>query len=499
MTAPLSADKPTIKILIYTDDPQVSASSLPGDFFGIGSMLDRLQAHAPAFAHLKTELVCRNSTPATHADNKINVVLDREAATGEPFDEIWFFGLHQANIERFSVGAFRGGPNSELDADEVAALEKWMNTRDSGHGGGVLITGDHASPPPLRLIATPNSPCGDTSAAADVLGLGRAIGRCVPRAGALRRWEGPPTIQDSFSTIADAGVQLDRFPQQLILRDVNIDGDPDDNGTPHPLFFYRADQVIRAFPDHGHEGAVVIPDAFEAGVWPDGPNGQVRPQVVALGTDRRRTTPLNIVATYNGDLAGVGRIVADSTWHHYMNLNLRGFAHPAPIGSVADQIGQFYGNLAIWLAPRSKRIQMARAMSWELARYTLLLEERDPEHLENMGTLAQSLLAQVASPCEIHELMRVIQFTEPAASPGATETMADDVPVDQDLYLGFYLNMYHDLMIEAETDSATEGEGENAPITFDSLIEATFRQTREEQEKRLRRRLEALNAANPNN
>ena len=496
MCAQLSADKPTLKILIYTDDPQVALVDLPGEFLGLGSMVQRLHAHAPAFAKLETTLVNRNSN--AHADRRIDVVLDEARNAGQPFDEIWFFGIHQANLDKFSVGAFRGGQNSELSATEVTALERWMSTRDGFQGGGVLITGDHANPAPPGLVPTPDSPCGDTSAASNSLGLGRAIGRCVPRGGALRIWEGPPTREpnDSFSTIA-SGVQLDRFPQQLILRNVNVDGDPDDSGQPHPLFFYKPDEFIRVFPDHAHEGAVIIPQELNPAVWPSGSKGQTRPQIVALGTDKRRDQPLNIVATYNGDLAGVGRIVADSTWHHYMNINLRGFPHPAPDGSASDQIGQFYGNLAVWLAPRSKRIQMARAMSWELARYTLLLERH--ENPESIGAAARWLMEQAASPCEVHELLQVLSPAESAAFIETTEQRIEST-ADQQLFLGCVLETYHEAMVRAESQSAAEAAAnEAAPITVESLIDIALRKTVAEQEKRLRSKLEALSSANVNN
>jgi len=483
MSAQLAAAAPTIKILFYTDDPQVAISDRPGELLGIGSMVQRLHAHAPAFAKLETTLINRNDT--AHADNKLDVVLNREAQTGKPFDEIWFFGLHQANIATFSVGAFRGGPNSELDANEVAALNQWMSTQNGSPGGGILMTGDHSSPPPFGLVATPNSPCGDTSNAAPTLTLGRAIGRCVPRAGALRRWEGPPTtdLNDSFNTAN--GAELDRFPQQLSLRSVNADGDPDDNGQPHPLFFYKPNQYIRVFPDHTHEGAVVIPQNLDPQVWPSGPGGQVRPQVVALGADPRRADPLNIIATYNGDLAGVGRIVADSTWHHYMNLNLRGFPHPAPIDSESDQIGQFYANLAIWLAPRSKRMQMAHAMGWELARYTLLLE--NTSDLERLGREARSLIEQVASPCELHELMQLLARPPQSATGGLNERATPD----QRLYLGFFLDQYHQAMIQAEIPEADE----TAPTALEDLIRTAYQRTLDEQARRLNNTLETVNAA----
>ncbi len=439
MSPQLSAKKPTIKILLYTDDPQISKSSESSEFLGLGSMIERMQQHAPAFARLETQWVNRNSSG--HADNKINDVLAKET-----FDQIWFFGLHQANVDRFSLGAFRGGLNSELDAAEVAALQKWMSTEDGSQGGGILMTGDHANPSPPRLVPSPDSPCGDTSTGAEFLGLGRAIGRCVPRAGMLRKWEGPPTRRaiDNLSTIAGSGFQLDRTPQELDLQNVNLDGDPDPNGQPHPLFFYKPGQPIKSFPDHGHEGAVILPDALDAAVWPSGPKGQTRPHVVAFGKDTRRDERLNIIATYNGDLTGVGRIVADSTWHHYTNLNLRGFLKSEP---VSDQIGQFYANLAIWLAPRSKRSQMARAMCWELARYTLLLEQQ--ADTKSLSDIANSVLLGVASPCEIHELLQVLPPMAHGGLPSEDLAGDSDQP-PQELSLGGLLEAYHDVMIQAE-------------------------------------------------
>jgi len=451
----LAPKKPTIKILLYTDDPQIAPSDDFGQFFGLGSMIERLKSHAPTFADLEIKWFSRNSDAAHHADNKLDVVLNNEVEeTNEPFDEIWFFGLHQSNTDRFSLLARRGGPESELNEDEVAALTEWMNVRDDGSaGGGILMTGDHSNETPPNVVTGQNGHCADTTANKGFLGLGRALGRCVPRAGSLRKWEGPPTYHtaDSFSTICEAGFQTDRVPQQLQLRAVNEDGDPDPNGRPHPLFFYKEGQFIEVFPDHAHEGAVITPDEdapLDPRVWPVGKDGQqARPHVVALGRDARKTDPLNIIATYNGDLSGVGRIVADSTWHHYMNLNLKGFPHPADEGSPSDQIGQFYANLAVWLAPRYKRQEMARSMLWELARYTLLLEEQ--QDAESTGATAQSVLAMVSSGCEMHELMQV--YT-PRNVSGYYAASAGEVQLpSRQMLIGSVLKSYHDAMIQAET------------------------------------------------
>ena len=293
----------------------------------------------------------------------------------------------------------------------------------------------------------------------ELLGLGRAIGRCVPRAGELRKWHGPPSsgVNDSVNTVANQGMQLDRKPQKLIHESVNADGEPDPHGKPHPLFFYRAGKFIDIFPDHRHEGALVIPDVFDPAVWPVGPNGQPKPHVVAFGTDHRSGEKIGLVSAYDGDRAGVGRIVADSSWHHYVNINLKGFPHPARLRSYSDKIGQFYGNLAIWLAPMHKRRQMAQAMYWELANYILLLDQHDDP--ARTGDIAYSLLARSTSPCEIHELLRAFG---PQQSLAKTEQEA----------LGLVIDSYQKAMIRSEQGAVPVGSLELENIVVQGLPRA---------------------------
>ena len=423
----LAPDKPTIKILLYTDDPQITQTNDFGQFMGLGSMKERLEAHKPAFADLDIRWVSRNPDDDHPAAHKLNDILSRE-----DFDEIWFFGMHQCNTNKLCLLERCGGPESELNEEEIAALNEWMRIHDDGRGGGgILMTGDHSNQNPLYGLAGTNGNHNDQAAGPEFLGIGRALGCHVPRAGALRKWEGSPTYRsdDSFSTIANGGFQMDCFPQQLKLRPVDVNGDPDPDGQPHPLFFYKEGTYIEFFPDHAHEGAVIVPDEAvlaDYDVWPcDASGRQIRPQVVAHGTDARRPNdPVNIIATYNGDPAGVGRIVADSTFHHYMNLNLRCFPHPALAQSPSDQIGQFYANLAVWLAPKSKRQAMSRLMFWELARNTLLREEQ--ESVESAGATARSVHARSTSPCEIHELLQVCTTTEVADLFGLREISAMD-------------------------------------------------------------------------
>ncbi|HEY6803977.1 MAG TPA: hypothetical protein VI306_10395 [Pyrinomonadaceae bacterium] len=456
MTTRTTALKPTIKILLYTDDPNVITDG--NSFLGLGSMIERLKAHGPTFADLKIVWVSRSSDRNHHANNQLHFVLDRELEeTGEPFDEIWFFGLHQANIKTFSLGAFRGGPESELNDNEVAALAKWMKIEE-GFGGGVLITGDHNNPIPPNWLRNRSSHCPDDVQDPQFFGLGRAIGRCVPRAGKMRKWEGPPSKEnDSVSTIPSSGFQTDRVPQKLIHEFLNTDGEPDLQGEPHPLFLYRPEDFIDVFPDHPHEGALVIPGVSNTAEWPIGPNGQPKPRIVAFGTNKRTGKRIGVVSAYDGDSAGVGRIVADSSWHHYANVNLKGFPHPAAPESPSDKIGQFYANLAIWLAPLHKRRQMAETMYWELAEYTLLLEQqRDPP---NIGEIAYFLLRRLAAPCEIHELLGAFGPQQSPQKTSASGQPANLIRQDQEK-LGLLLEAYHKAMLRTERDTGPLEAGE---------------------------------------
>jgi hypothetical protein len=251
--------------------------------------------------------------------------------------------------------------------------------------------------------------------------------------------------------------------------------------------------LIHVFPDHGHEGAIIIPKGkLNRNEWPvakDGAGNVVQPQpnVIAYGFDRRRGQLVSLIAAYDGDRVNVGRVVADSTWHHYLNLNLTGFPHPAPEGSDSDQIGQFYANLALWLSPITKRRQMGLAMCWRLATLTLLLEGTgDPLRI---GSFAFSALSQVASPCEIHEMLRAIapEQYKPLYFPDGGSPFNPIPP--KELLLGCVLRSYHKEMIKAESEEASL-----QPRAVGEVVEEGFKDAFKEFAERLSRM--ALDASN---
>jgi hypothetical protein len=481
----LCADKPTIKILLYTDAPNVFTLE-DTKFHGLALMLEHLRGHAPTFADVCIRWVSRYPTGNPQDVKKINVVLQEELCeTEKAFDEIWFFGLHQGSKQRFSLGLLPGGPDSDLDEREVSALADWMSA-SANPGGGVLMTGDHSEEHSTEAFFTNrNELCPDSPAAETFFGLGRALGRRVPRAGRLRIWEGGPTKRplDSHNTIQSAGLQGDPHPQELLLKWFDEKGRPSQSGQPHPLFFYKHGSRIEVFPDHQHEGAVVVPKIDPKDKeWPKGNCLRPLPLAVACGVNKRNCEIINLVAAYNGDPANVGRIVADSTWHHYVSMNLVSFTHPAPVNSPGDQIGQYYGNLSVWLSPRSKRREMAEAMFWWLATHPMMLEEVRGDSL-SVGRAAYTILLPVASPCEIHELLlaivpdRICEKFETLYFP-EKDFVLSELP-SKELIIGSVLKEYYKEMVKLETSDGPHELRTVAQVT-DSGFEAALKSQREQ-------------------
>jgi hypothetical protein len=419
-----SCAKPTIKILFYTDDRRISLHpdvTAYANEFGVRILHDLLVEGAHDLASVDIVLLDRHRP--THGTIRLT------ADTLVGFDEIWFF------TARWEPNT-HDNPHRELDDDEVEALEAWMRS------GGVLMTGDHANPfgEESEVAPAPGGPIAATLGLRDrlnerLLGLGRSVGHRVPRAGLLRRWEGgPPQFAEEFEKNINTQIvpgpsddydnltyQEDEWPQRLILttypkENVGVPwGTPGSGRRVHRLFCGRHGP-IEVFPDHMHEGHVLVPETFPQDTWPSGPDGQPRPEVVARGTDREAGTVHNAVVAYDGSLAGVGRIVADSTWHHYFNVNLKGFRTG---GSVLAQLAQYYVNLALWLAPAAKRRQVACWVRWQViqspsVQMSLGSSRRD------LGRVAAQVARHMHGQCAVRDVLDLEAFASthgPAVEP----------------------------------------------------------------------------------
>lgn len=410
-----------IRILLYTDHRDVSGDK-DADERGVSILLRLLNQSPPAFAELEPRLVNRFQNP--QQPQKLDQVFLKD------FDQIWFFGVFQKKIEQQVFNPEYGGLDNELDPAELAALEAWMKEDEGAgtFGGGVLIAGDHAEPDPTDPANLDQD---------SFLCLGRALGKDVIRAGQLRKWKGRPTNRggaNSFNTIkSGTGAEGDRDPQSLTLGE-----------SPHVIFLGR-ERTIDIFPDHGHEGEITIPSKPLNGDWPAVNGLQPEPITVALGLDRYTQGLRPVLAVYDGNPAGVGRIVADASWHHYMNVNLSGF-NDDPDKTNLDLMGQFFGNLAVWLAPRKVRQEMSQTMFVQLSMQPSVKDERGNPP-EVIGVTARHVLSKVATQCVINELLlagstgvpqtdaETLVFAPRAAQPGRFPS--------QELALGSVVEEFH--------------------------------------------------------
>ena len=212
---------------------------------------------------------------------------------------------------------------------------------------------------------------------------------------------------------------------------------------PHPVLC-SSGGAIDQFPDHMHEGQVVLPDTLEDTFtahgktfdeYPAGSDGvRVAPEVIATGLTGGHTThsvlgkPIHTgaedaslrkrtgtVGVYDGHRAGVGRVVVDSTWHHFFDINLVGdnaatrpeFNDPhkavwskgfeaSPEGrQVLAGIDQYYRNIATWLRPQQYPL-LYTAMVLDLATNRRVVEVLSGRSQESETALADGVLFDIA-------------------------------------------------------------------------------------------------------
>jgi hypothetical protein len=418
----------TIRILIYSDYEEINEDP---HLYSWG--LTELKK----FVSYKTQKIAQFEIDVRHRfENKNQQRLTSDFLL--PYHQLWVLGFNTVRKAPY-----------ELDVEEIDALEDWMNK-----GGGLLVAGDHAA----GFCAT-----GDPKTFS---AHGRSLGEPMKRAGQLRVWQGPPTAcvdkplkdRDNLNTCEGDD------PQTLDLNEAQSDGAAVKllslPGPPHRLFWFDKDAqgnltLIQRFPDHQHESRLVIPEQLN-GEWP--PNSPL-PVIAAMARDKRfpneqRDYPL--VVAFDGDQADFGgRIVADSSFHHYLNINLFGLperdssGYPVP-GSDLDQIAQFYGNLALWLTPKSIRFNIKSDLFFRLAVDPDVFEVRGTGVM-NLGRVAQSALALRIGEANLHRVVAVTEhegkyhgFSELVAAislPNASSVELSEL--EQTIGLGAIIEAHH--------------------------------------------------------
>jgi hypothetical protein len=392
----------SLSILFYGDD-RVNDDP-PGVTFGLSDLSRFICEGLKNVVDIRIEYVHRHQRDRT-TRKEIQGAHKLAWEFVSDYQEIWMFADRCANRDTGDVRTDE--PYNELDQYEKAVMLEWMKSN------GLFLTGDHSI-----FNAASADRCAENHV--EFVGLGAALGRHVPRAHQLRVWDGPPTDcpaspHDNYNTVdgPDPSVldslgdllQTDFIPQNLLHP-----------STKHKLFCWvdSTGEVVpvTVFPDHQHEGKVVIPAQQELDqAWP---SNSPPPEIVARGTDKRpfaSDREYALVAAFDGDPVNVGRMVVDSSFHHYTNLNLFFLVGRDTNGSptpetALGQIAQYYCNLALWLAPRNIREGLKLDLFSNVAAHPMVRSAKGKD-LETLGRGARRAAEILIGPSTLFQVLGV--------------------------------------------------------------------------------------------
>lgn len=289
----------------------------------------------------------------------------------DKYQQVWCFGFKPSNSGSSDDGEIDLTSSLPASNAELNKLDEWMTTKK----GGLFGTGDHHF-------------------------LGASMCRKIPRLGTMRRWTNAdgappqgrsdrPNPQNRIDTLRPpSAAYLPGAPGQQSMNNTPHQGDltvqpirwvPESSHwhsvfyrhkRPHPVLCHPELGPIDVMPDHAHEGLCVpSPDLaankkFKAErEYPDAIDGgdQPRPKIIAYGSNLSQPSYIfgkgpqparddnPMIAVYDGHQAGVGRVATDSTWHHWMDVNIEAIA----LADTTDwkKIKRYFQNLAVWLNP----------------------------------------------------------------------------------------------------------------------------------------------------
>lgn len=358
----------TVRVLVVLDG-RIGLGRTTADF-GLGRVLESITPFG--LADVAWTIVRRDATDARVAGEKDAAAAARNPALAVSaysyrftaahlagFDEVWLFGDNPTDDHQDDDSLVDDAMFSPLSIAESQVLHRWMNA-----GGGVLAMGDHST-------------------------LGASLCSKVPRVRQMRAWlvaQGAPPSGGGGSPAVDrldtrnpaTFEEDDAVPQVISARNFSTGGCL---SLPHPVMRFGL-LGIQYMPDHMHEGRV-IDDADVDVSQKVGLNGTMvyefplavpmnkgklpaigglgttialprpRPRIVADATAQNLGTTFGIVGVYDGGDAGVGRIVVDSTWHHWLSYNTAVIADTMP--PVWLMVLVYYQNCLLWLLPGHRR------------------------------------------------------------------------------------------------------------------------------------------------
>ncbi len=366
-----------VRILIVVDT-EISLSP-GGSAFGIERVIRLLRESSVGCMHFSVDVGLRSAeafsvvaapigTNAKYMGFRFDSALPDGTRVIDHYDEVWCFGFKPDNFGATDANIMTPAALPASDA-ELAVLTTWMNNK-----GGVFATGDHDY-------------------------LGASMCHRIPRVGTMRAWtnaQGVPPIGGLLRIDTNrpanaaevAGSEVIEFDRQADALPQPIDWVPwmsfshhpwHVHRRPHPVLCHPTLGPINVMPDHPHEGvvfdhgpqpdvglaAITVTNTYNFGgvsgnEYPTAGGVQPLPMVIAHGRTmadpplmhEKGDSPAKrfaMISVYDGHRANVGRVATDSTWHHWMNINITQLE--ATGGDNWDKIKRYYLNLAVWLAP----------------------------------------------------------------------------------------------------------------------------------------------------
>ena len=373
---------PKVRILMYADSV---VNFNGGSFLGLQYVKTLLESRAYFYVDFDIATAHRDGTDPSASIAGAKKLTDLDILN--KYDEIWFFGFNSA-------------PN--LSPAEVTLLDQFMAAPKFG---GILVTGDHAD-------------------------LGKGIAGPITRAGQMRRYPAPPNSPPSWNTTLEDGPdpgssfdfndQSDDRPQRIRYRRFSMWSPVvfKRRYRPHPVLC-GPDGPIDVFPDHQHEGEALAPTPASGDPkWPTKSGHQETPYVIAWGKIKdpaatKHGQEIGVASAYDGHTVDVGRIVADSTWHHWFDINLTGTAaspspyagfDATPAGQAAlKKIDAYFLNCGVWLAPPDKQTAMRNAGWWSILWTDQIVELPIDAPIWRLGEEAIDALGKRASRCTVSE------------------------------------------------------------------------------------------------
>lgn len=418
--------KPRILVVVDTEiatDPTVG--------FGVGRVIELIRSNRVGCIRFSVDIARRDGqasavveAPGPYEPRYVGFRFDMEHEGDlvvDDYQQIWCFGFKPDNL---------GGSDDRIELStsfpasepELRVLAEWMDrTR-----GGLFGTGDHDY-------------------------LGASMCHKIPRLGTMRRWTnadgvppiGTPNRIDTLRPPSPAyepgapggplamgnGVQQsDQTPQPIQWVPWQWSYWPIFfQKRPHPVLCHPTLGPIDVMPDHAHEGLCVPVaeidlnrtvefDGTTFDEYPDvGPGGaKPVPQIIAYGSTlgdppynfskgpqpARASFPM--ISVYDGHRAGVGRVVTDSTWHHWFDVNID--AIEAANGPDWHKISRYFQNIALWLSPPGLLLDCFKASVLESHFHPVGLQEFRPglSRLE-LGRQLHAHLSSQYGPCWVTE------------------------------------------------------------------------------------------------